>query len=250
MPGRGYVIDYHTAAFTIGIYRRMFGMQRFFARRAIVNLLTNGHLAAIVSGWGGRTLLVGDIRVRFAGIEACRHLRPGFNVAFVSRYSKTEPLDVVYEAARRLHGDDVHILVTGDLKDAPPEAIAQCPPNVTLTDFLSHEEYAGLLRDSDAVMSLCTNDNTMQRGAYEAMSVETPLILSNWQLLRDTFSSGAVYVDNSAEGISDGIRTLRTNLESYQQGIRDLKARRSAAWDQTLEQLNQHLRPFTAGADR
>jgi glycosyltransferase involved in cell wall biosynthesis len=246
MPRRGYVIDHHTAAFVLRIYQRLYFMQRFFAKRAIVNLLTNSHLASIVSGWGGRVQLVGDVRVRFAKIQAFEGLRAGFNVTFVSRYSNTEPLDVVYEAARRLHSDGIHIFVTGDLKDAPQQAIDECPENVTLTNFLSEEAYAGLLRDSDAVMCLCTNDNTMQRGAYEAMAVETPLVLSDWQLLRDTFSSGAVYVDNSVEGICAGIRTLRSDVERYQRGIRELRTRRATAWERTLAELNQHIDRFTA----
>ena len=250
LPGRGYIIDYHTAAFSMRIYRRMYFMQKFFARRAIVNLLTNSHLAAIVTEWGGRVLLVGDVRVRFARIERCRHLRAGFNLVFVSRYSATEPLDVVYDAARRLETEGIHILVTGALEDAPPEAIAERPANVTLTGFLCNEEYAGLLRDADAVMCLCTNDNTMQRGAYEAMAVETPLVLSDWPLLRDTFSSGAVYVDNSAASICNGIRTLRGNLQSYKLGVRELKARRSAAWDATLGQLKVHIERFLSDAQR
>jgi glycosyltransferase involved in cell wall biosynthesis len=171
-------------------------------------------------------------------------------VTFVSRYSNTEPLDVVYDAARRLKSDNVHIFVTGDLKDAPRTAIEQCPDNVTLTGFLSEGAYAGLLRDSDAVMCLCTNDNTMQRGAYEAMSVETPLVLSDWQLLRDTFSSGAVYVDNSVDGICAGILKLRGDVENYRRGIRELKVRRSTAWDEKLGQLNQHIERFRSGDAR
>lgn len=250
MPGRGYLIDYHTAAFTMRIYQRLYFLQRFFARRARVNLLTNQHLAGIVSGWGGRTLLVSDVRVRFARIERPPMLGPGFNVTFVSRYSPTEPLQTVYDAARTLDAEGVHILVTGDLRDAPAEAIAGCPSNVTLTGFLPEEQYAGLLRDSDAVLCLCTNDNTMQRGAYEAMSVETPLVLSDWRLLRETFSSGTAYVDNSADGISAGIRAVRANLPAYQQGIRELKARRSAAWETTVRQISQHIEPISAEGNR
>jgi glycosyltransferase involved in cell wall biosynthesis len=136
--------------------------------------------------------------------------------------------------------------VTGDLRDAPAEAIAACPSNVTLTGFLPDDQYAGLLRDSDAVLCLCTNDNTMQRGAYEAMALETPLVLSDWKLLRDTFSSGAVYVDNTAEGICDGLRALRVNLTSYRGGIRNLKKERGVAWDQTLARLNEYIERDTA----
>jgi glycosyltransferase involved in cell wall biosynthesis len=250
MPGRRYVIDYHTAAFTLPIHQRLFFIQRFFARRAMVNLLTNAHLGSIVSAWGGRVLLVSDVRVRYSSIKAFAGRRAGFNITFVSCYSVTEPLDRVYEAARRLEREDVHIFVTGDLKDAPPEILVGRPHNVTLTGFLRDEEYAGLLRDSDAVMCLCTKDNTMQRGAYEAMALETPLVLSNWKLLRDTFSSGAVYVDNSVEGICNGIRTVRADLASYQLGILELKRRRAAVWERTLAQLNSYIDSFAAGATR
>lgn len=250
MPGRGYVIDYHTAAFSMRIYRRLFFLQRFFARLAILNLLTNSHLGSIVASWGGRVLLVSDVRVCYPRVEAFTGRAPGFNVAFVSRYSPTEPLDLVYEAARRLQTEQVHIFVTGDLRDAPPEAIENRPDNVTLTGFLSDEAYAGLLRDSDAVMCLCTNDNTMQRGAYEAMALETPLLLSDWKLLRETFSAGAVYVENSVGGICAGIRTLQADLPAYQHGIRELKQRRSAVWEETLAALDGHISRATRGRRR
>ena len=243
---RGYLIDYHTAAFVFRAQQRLYFLQKFFARRAILNLLTNSHLAAIVSEWGGRVLLVGDVRVRYSNIKSFSVKQGAFNVTFVSRYSQTEPLDVVYEVARCLEQEGLHIFVTGSLEDAPRSAIERRPANVTLTDFLSEEVYAGLLRDSDAVMCLCTNDNTMQRGAYEAMAVETPLILSDWNLLRETFASGAVFVDNSVEGICAGIRTLRANLGDYQRAIREQKGRRAAAWEVTLDQLNRSI--STSGA--
>jgi hypothetical protein len=240
-PRRGYIIDHHTAAFVLRAYQRLYFVQRFFARRAIVNLVTNSHLASIVSGWGGRVLLVSDVRVRFPSVRSYPKLTPGFKLTFVSRYAQTEPLDIVYEAARRLADDGIHVFVTGDLNDAPHKAVDERPENVTLTDFLSQEEYAGLLRDSDAVMCLCTNDNTMQRGAYEALSVETPLVLSDWQLLRDTFSSGAVYVDNSVDGICAGVRKIRADLENYRRGIRQLRTRRALVWEKTLAELNRHI---------
>lgn len=237
-----FAIDYHTAAFVLRAQQALYFMQAFFARRASVNILTNSHLAGIVEGWGGKTMLIGDVRVVFDPIEPYPELRSGFNVTFVSRFSETEPLDDVYEAARRLASEGVHLFVTGDLRDASKADIDNCPDNVTLTDFLSVPVFGGLLRDSDAVLCLCTNDNTMQRGAYEAMSVETPLVLSDWPILRETFSIGSVFVPNTVEGIVDGIKNAMANIDALKSNVKKLKQQRSERWDNTITRLKAKLR--------
>lgn len=236
--GTGFVLDYHTAAFVMKIYQKLSFIQKFFARRAIVNILTNDSLAEIVDGWGGRTTLIGDVKVRYHSIKKYDGFKEGFNIVFVGRYSPTEPLDVLFAAAEKLKDEDVNFYVTGSLKDADRKVIEECPNNVHLTDFLEDSIYAGLLRDTDAVMSLCTNDNTMQRGAYEAMSRETPLIISDWNLLRQTFDSGTVYVKNDVDGIVAGVLELRSNYDQYQAGIKKLKRKRNEIWETKI--LNLH----------
>ena len=236
-----FAIDYHTAAFVLRAQKALYFLQAFFARRATINLLTNSHLAEIVEGWGGKTMLIGDVRVVFDPIEPYPEMSDGFNVTFVSRFSETEPLDDVYEAAKRLATEGVHLFVTGDLRDASKEDVENCPENVTLTDYLSVPVFGGLLRDSDAVLCLCTNDNTMQRGAYEAMSVETPLVLSNWPILRETFSIGSVFVHNTVEGIVDGIKHAMANRDDLKLDVKVLKQRRSDRWDNTIARLKSEL---------
>lgn len=241
-----FAIDYHTAAFVLRAQRMLYFMQAFFARRAKVNLLTNSHLAEIVEGWGGRTMLISDVRVVFDSVQAYDGFRDGFNVTFVSRYAETEPLDDVYEAARRLAEHNIFLHVTGDLKDASPSDLQNCPDNVTLTDFLSLPVYAGLLRDSDAVLCLCTNDNTMQRGAYEAMSEETPLVLSDWPILRETFPIGSIFVPNTVDGIVQGILRAKTDQEGLQQDVKELKRQRSQKWEKTISRLSRILQGETS----
>ena len=136
----------------------------------------------------------------------------------------------------------MHLFVTGDLRDASKADIENCPDNVTLTDFLSVPVFGGLLRDSDAVLCLCTNDNTMQRGAYEAMSVETPLVLSDWPILRETFSIGSVFVLNTVEGIVEGIKNAMSNLDDLNSAVKKLKHQRSERWDKTIAKLKVELR--------
>lgn len=237
-----FAIDYHTAAFVLRAQKSLFFMQSFFARRAATNILTNSKLEDIVKQWGGKTILISDVRVEFDKLRQHKKLRDGFNVTFVSRFSSTEPLDVVYEAARQLKSLNVNIYVTGDTRDASQEDIQNCPDNVELTGFLDLPEYAGLLRDSDAVLCLCTNDNTMQRGAYEALSVETPLILSDWQILRETFSKGSIYVQNTVPGVVAGIQQAIEKKEQLDNEIKELKYIRSERWNEVEKKLRHELK--------
>ena len=69
--------------------------------------------------------------------------------------------------------------------------LAPKPANVSFTGFISYAEYLGLLQDSTGVMVLTTRDNTMQRGAYEALSLAVPIITSDFKVLRDCFADAS-----------------------------------------------------------
>jgi hypothetical protein len=62
----------------------------------------------------------------------------------------------------------------------------------------------------------------MQRGAYEAMSWGTPIITSNWAILRDTFPKGAVFVQNDVVGIIGGVADFFRRREQLKLEIQEL----------------------------
>jgi glycosyltransferase involved in cell wall biosynthesis len=127
------------------------------------------------------------------------------------------------------------------LKDAPPKILERKPPNVTFTDFLSVPHYAGLLKDSHGVMVLTTRDHTMQRGAYEAMALGTPIITSDWPLLRQTFANGSLFVDNSPPSIVKAVRQLRTDWPKLKTAVQAQRAQRHAAWAEKEKELRRIL---------
>ena len=49
-----------------------------------------------------------------------------------------------------------------------------------MTGFLDYDTYLDLLQKVDVIMDLTTDDKTMLAGAYEAVALEQPLIISNW----------------------------------------------------------------------
>ena len=86
-------------------------------------------------------------------------------------------------------------------------------------------------------MVLTTRDHTMQRGAYEAMALEKPLITSDWPLLRETFNRGTIHVDNTAAGITAGIENAVRNHRSLAVEMKTLRLERNAEFEVSLNHL-------------
>jgi glycosyltransferase involved in cell wall biosynthesis len=224
---RAYVIDAHSGAFVDERWKPLLFLHRFFSRRALTTIVTNQHLAGIVQSWGGHATIVTDVPIKFA--EPLPFQRDDrCSMTFVSTFTRDEPVEVFLQAAARL--SDIQFFVTGRFQDADPRLLRAKPNNVTFTGFLSDAHYVGLLTGSDAVICLTTADHTMQRGAYEAIYLGRPVITSNFEILRQAFSKGSVFVGNSADEIVDGIRTMRTGLERYQREAQLLRAEKLDRW--------------------
>jgi glycosyltransferase involved in cell wall biosynthesis len=199
--GTRFVFDHHSAAFA-QTWRWALPIQRFLARRAITNIVTNTHWADIVSAWGAHALVMGDPFLELPPGEPFA-VQSGFNVAFIGTFAPDEPLDAVVEAARQL--PQVHIYITGNASRKPKSFFDGLPVNVTCTGFLPDAQYIGLLNAVDAVMVLTTRNHTLQLGGCEAVSAGQPLITSDWPYLQSFFPDGTIHVANTPEGIRTGV---------------------------------------------
>lgn len=206
-----YVVDAHTGVFDDPRWQWLSWLSRFLSRGAIATVVTNGFLKRRVEDWGARAFIIGDVPVDFAAVTPV-DLGAGFHVVVINTYSQDEPLEEILAAAKALPACQFH--VTGNPRHARHNLNESVPANVRLTGWLSEAGYAGLLRAADVIVCLTTHNHTMQRGGYEAMALEKPLITSNWQLLRDTFSAGTVHVDNTPAAIAQAIqRVMAEQLE-------------------------------------
>lgn len=239
VSGSRYVIDAHSGAFLSAHWERPRWLRRFLARRALSTIVTNDRFAEQIRDWGGTANVLRDIPTVFpAGVPLSRDER--FTVMVVSTFAADEPLDQIIEAARSLR--DVHFYVTGNVKRADPAVLEGAPENVEFTGFISDEVYYGTMSTADAVLCLTTRDNTMQRGACEALSMGRPVITSDWGLLRDYFSRGTVHVDSTAEAIAEGVRRMRADHERMSFEIRDLQRRQRDEWNDASEALARLIR--------
>ena len=234
LTGSHYVVDAHSAALLLPIWTRPRWFWAGLARKALATIVTNEHFAQTIRSWGARALVIRDIPTTFPE-GGTYPLNGDFNVTVVNTFAADEPLEQVLEAARGLDG--VHFYITGRVSRGDPRLLERAPVNVTFTDFLSTEQYYALLRGGHAVMCLTTRDNTMQRGACEALSLARPIITSQWPLLKEYFHQGTVHVDNTGAGIRQGIQKMYSRYEEYVSGIHALRVRQQAEWQEKLSEL-------------
>lgn len=234
LTGSSYVVDAHSTAMQHPVWTKPRWLWAPLARNAVVTIVTNEHFMKMIQGWGGRAMVIRDIPTTFP-TDGTYPLNGEFNVTVVNTFSSDEPLEQVLQAAEGLKG--IRFYVTGRAKSADPRMLERAPGNVTFTDFLSREQYYALMRGSHAVMCLTTRDHTMQRGACEALSMGKPIVTSHWPILQEYFHQGTVHVDNSSNGIRQGVYEMKSNYDGYLSGIRELQLSQRAEWEKKVGEL-------------
>ena len=182
-------------------------LARWLMRRADHVIVTNPGLAETVTQCGGVPVVLPDPLPEPPTV-APRPLPGDFRVAVISTFAGDEPFDAVIAAARQI-GEDVRLYVTGNSNKLPPEIRASMPANVTLTGFLSEPEYWSLLASCDAVMDLTTMDKCLVCGAYEAIAVGRPVLLSDNAASVTTFAGFGEFTTNEPEAIAAALQRLR-----------------------------------------
>jgi glycosyltransferase involved in cell wall biosynthesis len=165
-------------------------------KRSILTIVTNAYHKEIVEEWGARVEILGSLIVP-DGNSARKTMDDHQTIVVISTFAEDEPIQEIFEAVVRF--PSVVFYMTGDFRIADYWLKKEKPANVRFTGFLDKEEYISLVKSVDGAMVLVTTDHTMQRGAYEAMSWGTPIITSDWPILRGTFPRGAVFVDLKME---------------------------------------------------
>lgn len=228
-----YVIDAHTGAFVDAYWQRVQKLQHFFARKAKLVSVTNKKLKDIVDALGAKSIIIPDVPVLHPNLESV-DLQGSKNIVLINTFAKDEPLENFLEATR--NHPEIMFYITGKLSENGKYNRLNLD-NVMFTGFLPDNQYYGLLASADAVAVLTTRDNTMQRGAYEAIYAETPVITSNWDVLRVNFPKGTVFVDNTVEGISQGINKMIDSLDKLKKEASQLKTEKMKNWEKIKKSL-------------
>ena len=238
MYGAKYILDSHSGPFNDPKWAWFLPGYRFIAKNAFLNINTNSHHKEIVESWGGRSCIIGDVPIDFK-TDYPRKVVSEKSIAVVASFMFDEPLEAVWEAAELL--PDVTFHVTGNHKKAGRKLLETVPDNIKLEGYMERDEYLGLFLSVKGVMALTTRDFTMQMGAYEALSLEQPIITSDWAILRESFGNGAVYVDNTPQSIASGCSELLNNHDRYSTAIIKQRRIRRTYFDKARDYIQKEI---------
>lgn len=232
--GHKLIFDSHSCAFDHEFIKYPLPLSKIFARFADLSIVTNESHYNLLKSNNAKAIIISDIPFEESLVTDEKiSLSDKFNILFICTFAPDEPYLEVFEAAKK--NLNVHIYVTGQYSRVNINPSDH--PQVTLTGFLSNEDYRKYLNNVDAVMTLTTREDTMQRAGSESISVEKPLITSSTKMLRDYFSKGAVFVDNTSVGILNGFTKVIENYDSLKNGIELLKENRKKVFHEKLVKL-------------
>jgi glycosyltransferase involved in cell wall biosynthesis len=197
-------------------------------KNADLTMVTNEALKKHVEMNGGRAFVLPD-RIPDVAAESSRKLKGKTNILFICSFADDEPFEAAFDACRKID-PNICVYVTGNYKkkNFNPSRIST---NIQLTGFLPEIEYREMLNSVDATMILTLRENCLVCGAYESVAANKPMVLSDTEALRRYFSRGAVYVDNSVNGIAEGINGLSKELPRLRLDLAELEQTLSRDWD-------------------
>jgi glycosyltransferase involved in cell wall biosynthesis len=255
------VVDAHTGSFD-SIWRSIWlrRLSKLLLNNASAVILTNSKLAEIVSreyqvnqifviedkilesdGVGAKKFDISTV-IDLSQGKLCdnNNNKERLSVVIPSSFASDEPIEEIFQAAGST--PSVSFYMTGDATKLDKQLLKKKPSNVIITGFLSYDNYLTLMHDADAVMVLTKRDNTMLCGAYEAVSLNKPLITSNWEPLRRYFNRGAIYVDNTKEEIERAVNTIQKNVEILiQEGMHTFKLKRMEEWEKKFQHFEDWI---------
>lgn len=154
------------------------------------------------------------------------------DVVAICGWGDDEPIAALVDAARSARW---RLTLTGR-----PRWTVAAPENVRIAGFLPDHDYVRLLRDADAIIVLTTREETLLSGAWEAVALAKPLVLSDTDSLRQTFGADVACVDATPQGIRAAIDRLLADPGAHERAVR-LRERFATENDRALERLDRAI---------
>ena len=226
------------------IWRLYHVLSRLTDRLADLTIVTNEFLADWVKADGGRAVVLTDPLPNIAPSNRIYSGGEPAHIVVVGSGARDEPLPEILDAASSL-GSRIHVAITsGGAKKAATRYLV--PANVNFPGFLPYEDYLDLLRSADLVVVLTKQAHTLCCGAYEAVSLHRPMVLSNFDTITNHFSRGAVYASPTAASIAKEIAAALENWPTlYEQVVAAERVMRPT-WNSAFQRVLAEISRLTA----
>lgn len=207
----------------------------FLIKYAAYTIVTNNYLAKIIEKQGGRPIVLPDRVPQIFDVALTSLTEDKFNVVLIATYAADEPITQVIDAASAL--ENITLYVTGNNKRLDKAYINSLPSNIIFTGFLSDENYWAYLKSADVIIDLSLKDNCLVCGAYEAVAVATPLILSNNKASVEYFNKGTLFTDNTTDDICSILLLAKERRAQLKGEMEGFGYELSLAWKDMAEVL-------------
>nr|WP_284048189.1 glycosyltransferase [Marinobacter sp. ATCH36] len=221
--------------FTVRIFH---AISDYTIRKADLTIVTNLVLAKFIKICGGRPFVLPDPLPIFD-----QSPKEGDYFVFISSMGLDENLHEVLSAFRAMPNEKLY--VTGNYEAAVLKgdiSLCDLPDNIELTGFVPESDYVDLISRSKSLIVYTSNEYTITCGAYEAVAICKPMILSNTSTISKFFSGGAVYVSGDVESFMSAVREVRSNEEKLKNDVGEFKSYYIEFWRRLADDFEVEVR--------
>lgn len=224
------IVDAHNAGvFFEGKFHRIVNyFNRLVIRRANLVIITNAEVAKTIQAIGGRPLIMPDPLPDFPILgprtfpAPCKRTTDKLSAFCITSWGLDEPVEELINAASEF-SETIDFYFTGNFRKAKFKLMPDTEfKNIKLLGFVSEKAYFSLLVESDFAIDLTTRQDCMVCGAYESVSADKPILLSDTPPQKEYFSKGAVFTKTNSAEISNALHEMKKNLPNLQNEIREL----------------------------
>ncbi len=203
-------------------------------KSADVTLVTNAALAKDVIAAGGRPLVLPD------SLPAADLPKPLMSsrkdlplVAVISSFMADEPVAAILAAAAANPG--VRFAFTGDARRFPRDLVL--PGNARLAGYLAERAFWRLLAEADVICDLTLKPDCLVCGAYEALALAKPMVLSDNPATRELFGPAACLTNNEPSDIARAVREAIERRDTLATNARALRNAYATPWQQQADSV-------------
>jgi glycosyltransferase involved in cell wall biosynthesis len=211
---------------------------------ADITIVTNDYLKKLVNEWGGTGVVLQDKFPELIWVDDIA-LKGKKNIVVISSFDDDEPIDEIVEAATLLPEGWI-LYITGEYRKHYKEKIKHELKNIIFTGFVDEQKYQKMLNSCDAIVALTKQEYTLNCGAYEAIALAKPVVLSDTVTIKEYFNKGVVYVKSDPVSIATGIKQAVLQREELIKNIKKLKVELDKKWwDRFSEIIDEIDRLFS-----
>ncbi len=239
------IVDCHTKALrrkARGVLNYIFWpVKKFSFKSADLTIISNLGLIPDIKKLHKNFIILAD-KIPVNKIELVKPY-PFKYCVYISSFSIDEPFDEILEVSKIIK-ENIKIFWTGNYPQKVNN-IKSKYPNIEFTGYISFDEYYNLIGNADCLLALTTEEDCLQSGAYEAVSFEIPLVISDTKALRNFFQDVAIYTDHSPKNIADAIPKAIENSSVSIISMKELKKIRSEEFISELHKIYNLLEDDT-----